>query len=441
MAQGTRAAVRVVIVGGGFGGRYAARRLAYRLPAGSELILVDRNDYMLYTPMLTEAAGRSVSAAHIQAPNWELSKRIRCVQGEVKSADLRAKTVTLANGQTLAADHLVFALGSTTNYHHVDGAEQYCLTMKTLEDARRVRTLAQRNIERAKVAESAEQRKRLVSFVVAGGGYTGVETIAALNDLVRDTAKQQSVPAEELALTIVEPTKRLMGEMPESLADYGEEQLKKDGIRVRIGVGVKSVSAENLTLTDGEVLSAGMVIWDTGIRVNPLVADFDCTKGKKGGIEVDSSFRVTDRPGVWAIGDCAEVPKPDGSGEFFATTAQNATREGEHVADNILATIRGGSVTPFRYKQIGELALISGHIGVANVYGIQVRGIAAWLMWRAIYIAKMPSMRQRIGLLLDYVRLAFGRQFVSTNWRTSEPEAGSRRREQTPSQLPSPTAS
>ncbi len=441
MAQGTRAAVRVVIVGGGFGGRYAARRLAYRLPKGSELILVDRNDYMLYTPMLTEAAGRSVSAAHIQAPNRELSRRIRCVQGEVKSADLRAKTVTLADGQTLAADHLVFALGSTTNYHHVDGAEQYSLTMKTLEDARRVRTLAQRNIERAKVAESAEERKRLVSFVVAGGGYTGVETIAALNDLVRDTAKQQSVPAEELALTIVEPTKRLMGEMPESLADYGEEQLKKDGIRVRIGVGVKSVAAENLTLTDGEVLSAGMVIWDTGIRVNPLVADFDCTKGKKGGMEVDSSFRVTDRPGVWAIGDCAEIPKADGSGEFFATTAQNATREGGHVADNILATIRGGSVTPFRYKQIGELAVISRHMGVANVYGIQVKGIAAWLMWRAIYVAKMPSMRQRIGLLWDYVCLAFGRQFVSASWRTSEPEAGSRRREQTPSQLPSPTAS
>ncbi len=440
MAQGRRAAaVRVVIVGGGFGGRYAAMRLAYRLPAGSELILVDRNDYMLYTPMLTEAAGRSVSPRHIQAPNRELSSRIRRVQGEVRSADLQAKTVTLADGQTLSADHLLFALGSTTSYHHVEGAEKYCLTMKTLEDARRVRTLAQRNIERAKEADSADERKRLVSFVVAGGGYTGVETIAALNDLVRDTAEQEAVPVEELALTIVEPMKRLMGEMPESLATYAEGQLQKDGIRVRTGVGVKSVAAESLTLTDGEILPAGMVIWDTGIQVNPLVASFDCTKGKKGGITVDSAFRVTDRPGVWAIGDCAEIPKPDGSGTFFATTAQNATREGVQVADNILATIRGRSVAPFRYKQIGELAVISRYMGVANVYGIEVKGVAAWLMWRAIYIAKMPSMRQRIGLLLDYVRLAFGRQFVPVRWRISDAKVGPQKGTTTSLQLPSPT--
>ena len=429
MAQARRAAVRVVIVGGGFGGRYAAMRLAYRLPAGSELILVDRNDYMLYTPMLTEVAGRSVSPRHIQASNRELSRRIRCVQGEVRSADLRAKTVTLVDGQTLEADHLLFALGSTTSYHHVDGAEKYSLTMKTLEDARRVRTLAQRNIERAKEAESAEERKRLVSFVVAGGGYTGVETIAALNDLVHDTAEQQSVPVEELSLTIVEPMKRLMAEMPESLAAYSDRQLQRNGIRVRTGVGVQSVAAESLTLTDGEVLSAGMIIWDTGIQVNPLVAGFDCTKGKKGGIAVDSAFRVTDRPGVWAIGDCAEIPKPDGSGTFFETTAQNATREGVHVADNILATIRGQSVAPFRYKQIGELAVISRHLGVANVYGIEIKGIVGWLMWRAIYIAKMPSMRQRIGLLWDYVRLAFGRRFVPVSWRMREASGGSQSRE------------
>ncbi len=409
-------AVRVVVVGGGFGGRYAAKRLAYRLPAGSKVTLVDRNDYMLYTPMLTEAAGRSVSPQHIQAPNKELPQRVRFVQGEVQSADLRKRTVTLADGRVLAGDHLLFALGSTTSYHGIEGAQEHSLTMKTLEDARRVCTMAQRNVRQAALESDADKRKLLLNFIVAGGGYTGVETMAAINDLVRYTAGQQGLAADELSLTLVETSERLMSEMPESLATYSEEQLTQDGIRVRTGVGVKMVSADSITLTNGEVVPAGMLIWDTGIRPNPLVDSLDCERGKKGGIATDSTFRVLKRPGIWAIGDCAEIPKPHGGG-FFEPTAQNATREGTHVADNILAVVRGDKVEPFTYQQIGELAVVSRHGGVANVFGLEIRGLLAWLMWRAIYVAKMPSMRQRVGLLWDYLRLAVGRRYVPVTWR------------------------
>ena len=421
MKQGVQqASVHVVVVGGGFGGRYAAKRLAYRLPAGSSVTLVDRNDYMLYTPMLTEAAGRSVSALHVQAPNHALPRRVKFIQGEVKAADLLKKTITLASGQIIAGDHLLFALGSTTNYHHVDGAEAHTISMKTLDDARRVCALAQRNVEQAAFESDPETRKRLLSFVVAGGGYTGVETIAALNDLVRDTARQHNVPAEELTLTIVEPTDRLMSEMPEELALYGHAQLQKAGIHVRPGAGVKSVTANALTLTNDETMSAGMLIWDTGIRPNPLVDTFDCAKGKKGGIATDSTFRVVDREGIWAIGDCAEIPKPQGGG-FVEPTAQNATREGTHVAENILASCQGRKLRSFTYKQIGELAVVSRHGGVANVFGFRIKGVVAWLMWRAIYIAKIPNMRQRFGLIWDYIRLAFGRQYVPLTWRLDPP--------------------
>ena len=415
--------VHVVIAGGGFGGRYAAQRLALRLPRGSRITLVDRNDYMLYTPMLTEAAGRSVSPRNMQAPVRGLSPRVTFLQDELTSADLLARTVTLASGQILRADHLVFALGSTTNFRKVEGAEGNSFTMKTLDDARRVRTLAQRNVELAAAESDPVERKRLLSFVVAGGGYTGVETIAALNDLVRDTAEAHGTPLDQLEVTLIEPENRIMAEMPESLAAYAEAQMQKDGIRVHKGAGVKSVTADQLTLTDGETLAAGMLIWDTGIQPNPIVASFDCPKGKKGGIVTDSTFRVAGRPGVWALGDCAEVPKPDGSGHFLEPTAQNATREGTHLADNILAVLRGRPVKPFRYKQIGELAVISRHGGVANVYGVRVKGVLAWLMWRAIYIAKMPGMRERAGLILDYVRLAFGRQHVPVTWRLSSQQA------------------
>lgn len=404
-------AVHVVVVGGGFGGRYAAKRLAYRLPAGSSVTLVDRNDYMLYTPMLTEAAGRSVSLQHVQAPNHALPRRVKFVQGELKAADLRKKTITLASGQIIAGDHLLFALGSTTNYHHVEGAETYTLSMKTLDDARRVCTLAQHNVQQAAGETDPEVRKRLLSFIVAGGGYTGVETIAALNDLVRDTAHLHKIPMDQLQLTIVEPMDRLMAEMPQDLALYAHAQLEKSGVRVRSGAGVKRVEENSLTLTNDEDMSAGMLIWDTGIRPNPLVDSFDCAKGKKGGIAVDSTFRVPDREGIWAIGDCAEIPKPEGGG-FFEPTAQNATREGTHVAENILASIHGRKLRPFTYKQIGELAVVSRHGGVANVFGLHFRGVVAWLMWRAIYVAKMPNMQQRFGLVWDYIRLAFGRKYV-----------------------------
>lgn len=407
----------VVVVGAGFGGYYAAKRLASLLPSHARITLVDRNNYLLYTPMMTEAAGRSVSPKHIQAPVSHLPRRIRFVQGELTSADLHRKTITLASGETLQADHLLLALGSTTNYRDIEGAEQNTLTMKTLEDVRRVRTLAQRHVELASVEKDLREKKRLLTFLVAGGGYTGVETIAALNDLVEDTAEEHRVGKHELNLILIEPAKRIMAELPEDLAAYTREQLERDGIRVDTGKGVEKVEPRSITLSDGERIEAGMVIWDAGIETNPLIASFDCPKGKKGGISVDSAFRVRGMPGAWAIGDCAEIPKPDGSGRFFEPTAQNATREGTHVAENILATLEGRSVRAFRYKQVGELAVISRYKGVAFVFGIKVSGFPAWLLWRAIYIAKMPNMRQRLGILSDYLRLAIARRLVPTEWR------------------------
>ncbi len=410
----TRKPVHVLLVGGGFGGRYAARRLAYRLPPGSRLTLVDRNSYMLYTPMLTETAGRSVSPRNIAAPNRDLPRCVRVVQQEIVSADLPGRSITLADGTRMEADHIVFALGSTTNYRNIEGARKYSLTMKTLDDARRVQAIAQRHVELAAMESDPERRKLLLSFVVAGGGYTGVETIAALNDLVRDTAEQHGIGAEELRLTLVEPAKRLMAEMPEPLADYSEDVLRSDGIDVKVDVGVSKVNPDSLELTDGTTLPAGLLIWDTGIIPNPLVEDFDCLKGKKGGIDTDSAFRVRGRPGIWAIGDCAEIPKPDGSGAFFEPTAQNATRQGALVADNILAVIHGRCIKPFTFKQVGELAVISRYRGVANVFGVRIRGFAGWLLWRAIYLAKMPGLAARLGILSDWIKLLFGRGRVPT---------------------------
>lgn len=395
---------RVLILGGGFGGRYAARRLALRLPHGSTVTMVDRNDFMLYTPMLTEAAGGAVRKQHIAAPSADL-RRVKFVQAEITGADLRAKTVSLATGETLSADHIIVALGSTSNFRKVPGAEQHSLTMKTLADAGKLHDRALRSLALASQAHDGPERGRLLNFVVAGGGYTGVESMAALRELLHAAAPLHGVNPHELRLVLIESSDRLMAEMPVSLGAYSEQVLKADGIEVRLNVGVKSVDPTSLALTNGEVLPFGVLLWDAGIVPNPLIESIDCPRGKHGGIVTDSCFQVTGLPGVWALGDCAETPDPNNPGKIFAPTAQNGTRAGVHLADNLIHQLRGRPVSPFTYKQIGELAIVSAHDGVAHVFGLKLQGPLAWLMWRLIYITKMPGMRKRLGLLRDYLAI------------------------------------
>ena len=395
-------ATRVVILGGGFGGRYAAERLALRLPPGSSITLVDRNPFLLYTPMLTEAAGGAVRPEHIVAPSARL-RRVKFLRAEITGADLRARTVSLSTGETLVADHILFALGSTVNYRDIEGAQEHSFTMKTLADAEKVHDQALRSLALVSQTTDERERRRLLTFVVAGGGYTGVETMAALRELLHGAAPRYGLTPDELRLVLIEPTDRLMAEMPASLGEYGQQVLERDGVEVRLQVGVKSVAADSLVLTSGEELPFGTLVWDTGIIPSPLLKTIDCPRGKHGGITTDSCFQVTGSPGVWAIGDCAETPDPNNPGKTFAPTAQNSTRAGAHVADNINHVLRGRAVRPFTYKQIGELAIVSSYDGVAYVFGLKIRGPLAWLMWRAIYIAKMPGMPERFGLLRDYL--------------------------------------
>ncbi len=394
--------LRVLILGGGFGGRYAARRLALRLPSGSSITVVDRNPYLLYTPMLTEVAGGAVRPEHIAAPSAEL-RRVRFVQAEITGADLRTKSVSLSTGEVLFADHVILALGSTANFRGVLGAQEHSLTMKTLADANMLHDQALRSLLLASQAHNDSERQRLLTFVVAGGGYTGVESVAALRELLHAAAPLHGLRPDEVRLILVESTDRLMAEMPASLGEYVKQVLEADGVDVRLKVGVKSVEATALTLTTGETLPFGVLLWDTGIIPNPLLESIDCPRGKHGGITTDSCFQVPGLPGVWALGDCAETPDPNNPGKTFAPTAQNSTRAGVHLADNIIHLLRDRHVRPFTFKQIGELAIISSHNGVARVFGFNLRGPLAFLMWRMIYIAKMPDMQGRFGLLRDYL--------------------------------------
>ena len=397
---------RFLILGGGFAGVEAGRELERLLPGddNGEITLVDQNGYLLFTPMLTEAVGGNLELSDIAVPLRHFVKRADIVQGEVKSIDLHARTASVDGDEsrTFAADHIILCLGANSSYHHVPGAEQNSVPMKRLSDARLVRDAALGFVKKAAEARNGDERRAMLTFLVAGGGYTGVETIAALNELVRQAAKNyESLQQSDIAMIIAEPMDRIMNEVTEDLAAYTQRELERAGIEVLVKTGVKSVEGENVLLANGRHIRTKTFVWTAGVEANKLVASLDAPKGKSKGLKVTHELAVARYPGVWAIGDCAEVPRPDGNGTYGAT-AQNATREGKLVAQNIVRQLRRQAEKPFTYRPIGELALVGRRRGVARIYGHNFSGFVAYLLWRGIYIAKLPSMAQRLRVLSDW---------------------------------------
>jgi NADH dehydrogenase len=408
---------KIIVVGAGFAGMAAARELCRVTDSGDgpEIWLVDRNNFLLFTPMLTEVAGGELDPRHIVASPQRLSPHIRFLQGTVQELDLRDKRVVVQTGvgheksRELRADQLVIALGSTTNYHHVPGLEEHSLEIKTVQDAAALHTRVLRCIEAAAAEPDQTARRKLLTFVVGGGGFTGVETMAAISGLAREEIRRHpQLSPGDLTAVIVEMADRLLPELNEHLASSAQEHLEANGVRVILKTGIKSASPDAVELKNGERIPTRTLVWTGGVKPNPLIEKLDCRRGHHGGIVVDSCCAVPDHPGVWALGDCAEIPKQ--GGKTYAPTAQNATREGGLVARNIVATLSGRQLRQFTYQPVGEVALVGRHSGVAKLYGHAFSGLSAWVMWRAIYLSKMPGMAQRSRIAIDWVLdFIFGR--------------------------------
>ena len=410
---------RVLILGGGFGGMYAALEFEQALARGADLdvTLVNRDNYFLFTPMLHEVAASDLDIANIVSPVRKLLRRVTFFHGHIESVDLVHKRVGLSHGHeehchSLPYDHLVLALGSTTNFYNLPGLEERAFTMKSLHDAVILRNRLIANLEEADFECSPTLRDPLLNFVVAGGGFAGVETIAGINDFLREAVKfYPHLQEDMLRVILVHPGKIILPELGEKLGAYAQRKLVERNVEVHSNCKVTAVTDRTITLSDGTTVISNTLVWTAGTCPNSLLETLPCTKAH-GRVLVNKYLEVPEWPGVWAFGDCAVVPDRK-TGKPHPPTAQHALREGKLAAQNILATIRGKQKEPFVFSTLGRLAPIGKRTGVANILGMNFSGFIAWWLWRTIYLTKLPRFEKKVRVALDWtLDLLFSKDLV-----------------------------
>ncbi len=418
IAMPERGPTRIVIVGGGFGGVYAALELQRRLrrDPSFEVTIVSRDNFFLFTPMLHEVAASDLDITHIVSPVRQMLRGVRFFDGDVVDVSLERRAVTVAHGadahtHALGYDQLVIAVGAVTNFFGLPGLEEHALTMKSLGDAIALRNRLIARLEEADTECCAAVRERLLTFVVAGAGFAGVETVAGINDFVREALRfYPNLRAEMVRMVLVHPADVILPELSSSLGRYAERKLARRGVEVRARTRVEAVTADEVRLSDGTLLTASTVVWTAGTTPHPLLDRLSCAR-QRGRVCVDEYLAVPGWPGVWALGDCALVP--DGQGGFHPPTAQHAIREGRCLARNALAAARGGMKRPFVFRTIGQLASIGRRTGVAQICGVNFSGFIAWWLWRTIYLSKLPRFEKKLRVALDWtLDLVFSKDLV-----------------------------
>ena len=407
---------RIVVVGGGFGGLAAAERLdrLFRHDDDVDITLISDTNFMVYSPMLADVAGGTIEPRYAVPPLRKfLRRKARFQEGTVDGIDISEQRlhVTYAKDSwdqwsgTVDYDYLVIALGGVTNFSHIPGASEYALGLKDLPDAIFLRNRVLTMLERADIITDAKKRRELLTFLVAGGGYSGVEGIAALEDLAYGALRYYpNIHPGELRFILAPHGSRLLDQIAPELGDYVVEKFRQRTIDVRLGVGVTSVSEGSATLTNGEVIPTRTVVWTAGIEVNPVLHSVDLPKDRHGALQVNGQLQVERHPNIFALGDCAAVPMVDGG--FYTPTAQNAIREGPVAAANIEALVHGrdpSSLKTFDYKPIGSLASLGQRQAVAQMGPVRLSGLPAWFAWRGIYLAKLPTMADKALILLDWI--------------------------------------
>ncbi len=405
---------RVLILGGGFAGVSTAQWLERRLGRRKdvEIWIVNDENFTLFTPLLPEVCSGVLEPRHVVNPLRGMVKRPStwAITAVVEAIDTEERVVTVVGGDgdphRLRYDTLVLAMGGETATFGIPGLAEHAVGMKTLADAFSLRNRLIEMLERAELEPDPAERAALLTFVVGGAGFSGVETAGEIEDFVRH-ARQRYYPSvvdQEVRGYLVELKERILPEMPAVMADYAARRLTKRGYQILLSTAIREVREDAVIVgEDRRVIPTRTVVWTGGVRPAHLVAE--------SGVEVDRGGRAvtlptmeTSRAGVYAIGDCASIPNVDDpEGRSHGPTAQNAIREAKVLAANIMARIDGGTQRPFRYRTIGTLASIGSHTGVGVVFGIGVRGWLAWFMWRGYYWSRLPGIGRKVRVGIDWL--------------------------------------
>jgi NADH dehydrogenase len=410
---------RVVVLGGGFAGAICAQQLEKRLHGRDvELVLLDQNNYFVFTPLLIEAGTGSLEPRHAVVSIRSFLKRTLFRQAEVLDIDtqrrrVRYRVIGQEGDAELAWDHLVLALGSVTHKPDVPGLAQHAFDIKGLADAVALRDRAIQLLERAEAAEDTATRRALLRFVIVGANFSGVELAGEFLAFLQEASRRYPrVDADDCSVTLVELSDRILSALDAELGDYARRTLERRGVDLRLENTVSAIHEDHVDLKEGGSVPTHTVVWCAGIAPPPVLREVGLPVDDKGYVVCDATLRVRGLEGVWGVGDCAVNVDP--AGEVYPPTAQHAVREGKQVGRNIERTLQGRSPQPLRYRAAGSLAALGCRTGVARVFGVKLSGFPAWFVWRTVYLMKMPGWSRRLRVAWDWTAdLFFRRDYVS----------------------------
>jgi len=410
---------RIVILGGGFAAIAAAHALERALrPSEASITLISRENFSLFTPMLPEVSSGALDVRHIVTPVRSQLRRTRFILGDINAIDVAEQTVRFmhtlrGDDDTVCYDQLMLALGSTTSTFGLPGVAEHVFALKTLEDAGILRNRLMWLLELADSTGEDAERRALLTIVVVGGGFTGVETAGELVELFRSVRGfYPNIRGDDITIMLVEGGSVLLPGLPRKMGAYSARDLQRRGVEAVLGRQVESADARGLTLAGGRRIETRTIVWSAGVQPSPFLKAADLPHGKHGAVLVNSDLSVVGRPGIWAVGDCASIP--DGSGGTFPATAQHAIREGPVAAGNIVATLRGQPTRPFRYFALGMMASLGAHKAVAQLPGNRVlTGFPAWFLWRTYYLSRLPGLDRKLRVAFDWtLELLFPRDIA-----------------------------
>ncbi len=420
--------VDALVLGGGFAGVECARELERRMPRGRRVVLVSDENYFTFQPLLPEVVGGSLDPMHVVSPIRHVLRRTEVLRGRVVELDLQAAPGRAGSAQIaitgstekmrLTARFVVLALGSVVDVSRIPGMAEHALLMRTIADALRIRYAVLERLERAAFTTGADKREALLTFVVVGGGFSGIETAAEVLDLLRHCVRFYPVLRQQPARVVcVHSQDTVLPELSADLGRFAQRRLAHRGLEFVLGRRTRAVSGEAVYLDDGSVIPCRTVVCTVGNAPHPMLAELGLPN-HKGKLVVDQSLRLQGREDVYAIGDCAHAP--DGCGGIAPPTAQFAVRMGVHAARQIAGAPRRRAAQPFRHQSQGMLATLGHHNAVAAIGGIKISGILAWWMWRTIYLFKLPRLDRKLRVAIDWtLRLFFPRDLTFIDLRTT----------------------